>query len=1287
MQNITKLLLSFLERRYLYIVFFIVLLFGLSFIFEYFLVGSVEKNWETISKEKVENIILQTQNKFQQYQNSAASSVSGLAARTDILNAILDKNENVLFELLKTYREEGVSYEIFDKTENLLAWSNNFGSNVVLRKFTDNPDSYLNQGTIYSWLIISYPVVRDSSILGKVVLKKLFDVNYPLSNQFISSELFKGTFTKEIDYPISFELSKDGLSEFDSSRISIPLISINNAVLCYAYSDAPTVSVLTDEIKHYMSIVENFLVVFLTLLISIPLVNLIHGKLTGYSRVIFIVAVLWVVRYLWLAANFPFYLISAGIFSPAYFASQFGYGIASSIGEMLITSLFLIASSVVIGQELFKVFYKPIINSKILSVFKIFAVVFVPVIFFLFLRGYMALIISAINDSTLKYNEHAQIIPSFEFLMMLLSLVLISISFVLISVLLTGITYKLFGGFKNKYLQVGLVIVIYVLMSFLYAKLDINPLSDFPERLVIFLSIFGIALLINREVKKNVGKLFFIVIRFVVPVSILLLVMFLNMKTKEDALDKLETYALELSRPIDNWLTFIVDESLNQISTGNVAKSIHDKADIRQSGFTEWASSIVSREGFSSSVTIFDTTGRSLSSFQVGNLQVEKESSSVHQLLRKKSIYVKEGVGGMKHYSGYAPLFTEDSSFIGAVKIDVVASRGELFRNESPEILQASMRNDFKSYYKNVYYSEFENGNRIYSTNKLFSNNFLVPDSVTEYLNSNNHQSYTVTENLDGKEFKTIYVKLPDGPNRIIAINAESLEIQWDIFNILKLSLFLIAISLLLLLPIIMIVNRKKYFISYRAKILTAFLIVSIIPIGIAAYFNREFAVTRTQELIKISLEDETALISHYLSNYQKSKLSSLNYSLSDSLCRSIAAFTGVDFNYYIYSELGASSKPELFDAELIDRRLSPEAYRNIFLLGKTFDIENQTLGTLRYLIGYRVIYNEQHEVAGIIAVPTLFKQSAVDEELKERNAYFFGAYSIVVVLALVLGSVFANQISKPVRRLTEATRRVGEGELDYRITSGRTDEFGKLEDAFNEMTKEIQQKRVDLIRYEKELAWKEMAKQVAHEIKNPLTPIKLAIQHLWQAHKDGVSNFGDILKNSVEMVNEQIETLNRIASEFSNFARMPERRLVSCNVGNVLHDSVQLFTKYENVEIKLDAANIGLIINADQEELRRAFINILRNSIQAMNERGVLTVSAKVVDKNVTVEFSDDGSGIPEEIKDRIFEPNFSTKTDGMGLGLAIVKKTIDDLNGKITFSSEKGKGTIFIVQIPASE
>jgi two-component system nitrogen regulation sensor histidine kinase NtrY len=286
----------------------------------------------------------------------------------------------------------------------------------------------------------------------------------------------------------------------------------------------------------------------------------------------------------------------------------------------------------------------------------------------------------------------------------------------------------------------------------------------------------------------------------------------------------------------------------------------------------------------------------------------------------------------------------------------------------------------------------------------------------------------------------------------------------------------------------------------------------------------------------------------------------------------------------------------------------------------------------------------------------------------------------------LVLGSVFANQISKPVRRLTEATQRVGEGELDYRITSGRTDEFGKLEDAFNEMTKEIQQKREDLIKYEKELAWKEMAKQVAHEIKNPLTPIKLAIQHLWQAHKDGVNNFSDILKHSVEMVNEQIETLNRIASEFSIFARMPERKLAAYNVSDVLQESVQLFSKYENVEIKLDVADTGLIINADNEELRRAFINILRNSIQAMNERGVITISAKVVDKNVRVEISDDGPGIPEEIKDRIFEPNFSTKTDGMGLGLAIVKKTIDDLNGKIIFSSEKGKGTTFIVQIPTS-
>jgi nitrogen fixation/metabolism regulation signal transduction histidine kinase len=235
-------------------------------------------------------------------------------------------------------------------------------------------------------------------------------------------------------------------------------------------------------------------------------------------------------------------------------------------------------------------------------------------------------------------------------------------------------------------------------------------------------------------------------------------------------------------------------------------------------------------------------------------------------------------------------------------------------------------------------------------------------------------------------------------------------------------------------------------------------------------------------------------------------------------------------------------------------------------------------------------------------------------------------------------------------------------------------------------MAHELQQSREQLSKAERELAWKEMAKQVAHEIKNPLTPIKLSIQHLRQAYTDKVDNFGDILQRVTKTIIEQIEVLSRIASEFSHFARMPRRRLEECNINEMLDESVTLFQDEKRIAFIRKYADTMPLVITDREELRRAFVNILRNAVQAIPQKGTITVVTVVEKGNIVIDIHDTGVGIPDEIRDKLFEPSFSTKTDGMGLGLALVKKTIEDLQGTITVISQPGKGTQVTIAIPAA-
>jgi nitrogen fixation/metabolism regulation signal transduction histidine kinase len=323
--------------------------------------------------------------------------------------------------------------------------------------------------------------------------------------------------------------------------------------------------------------------------------------------------------------------------------------------------------------------------------------------------------------------------------------------------------------------------------------------------------------------------------------------------------------------------------------------------------------------------------------------------------------------------------------------------------------------------------------------------------------------------------------------------------------------------------------------------------------------------------------------------------------------------------------------------------------------------------------------------IAGIVSVPTLYRIEEVEEEISRQNALIFGVYAIVLLAIALIAATFANRIAAPIHELTLATKRVARGDVDVTVgVKGADGEIGELVRSFESMTRELARSRDELVRFERELAWKEMAKQVAHEIKNPLTPMKLSIQHLRQTYQDRVSNFGQVFDDVSKTIIEQIDALSRIAGEFARFARMPKPTPVSVEVNEVLREAVLLFDKDANIHFELKLGDNLPRVKSDREELRRAFINIIRNGVQAMNNSGLMRILSWSDHYNVLIAFEDEGVGMSEEVKKNLFQPNFSTKTDGMGLGLAITKKAIDDIGGSIVVESEEGRGTTMRIILP---
>lgn len=300
-----------------------------------------------------------------------------------------------------------------------------------------------------------------------------------------------------------------------------------------------------------------------------------------------------------------------------------------------------------------------------------------------------------------------------------------------------------------------------------------------------------------------------------------------------------------------------------------------------------------------------------------------------------------------------------------------------------------------------------------------------------------------------------------------------------------------------------------------------------------------------------------------------------------------------------------------------------------------------------------------------------------------------------VVVLLVVLGTaVVARRTTAPILRLQQATRRVAAGDLAARSGVGGDDELGDLGRAFDEMTKEIDESRKQLVKAEKDRAWREMARQVAHEIKNPLTPIQLSVALMKRARDEASPEFPSIFERTVELVLRQVDNMKKIASDFSAFAGARAARPEALDAAAMLAEVLDLnaaWAREAKVELRRELASAR--VRADANELRRVFINLVSNAIEAMPDGGTLVARTRIeagpAGPRVVVELEDTGIGLSDTVRQRLFEPYFTTRTHGTGLGLAIARRLVEEMNGTIELAprADSDRGTVARIRLPHLE
>jgi nitrogen fixation/metabolism regulation signal transduction histidine kinase len=288
-----------------------------------------------------------------------------------------------------------------------------------------------------------------------------------------------------------------------------------------------------------------------------------------------------------------------------------------------------------------------------------------------------------------------------------------------------------------------------------------------------------------------------------------------------------------------------------------------------------------------------------------------------------------------------------------------------------------------------------------------------------------------------------------------------------------------------------------------------------------------------------------------------------------------------------------------------------------------------------------------------------------------------------------VISYLASNGLTFPLRLITQKIRKTTLSGYNEPLSWNTDDEIGLMVSEYNKMLINLEESKKALAATEKESAWREMAQQVAHEIKNPLTPMKLNLQHIKRRIEAGEEGDQAQRERQINSLLEQVNTLSDIATSFSAFAKMPAPQSERFEMIKLLREVIALYNKQESGEIVADLEDREFIIDGDRQWISRAVSNIIINGFQAARQRDNPTVTIKCHGHGqnlLRLEIMDNGEGIPQNIRDKVFLPNFSTKFTGSGIGLAMAKRAIEHAGGKIWFETEEGAGTVFFIELHTS-
>lgn len=1146
-------------------------------------------------------------------------------------------------------QERGIALFVY-VDDNLVYWSNNtipvrdrYGMNQFGQHFV-----YIGNASY----VVKSKTIGRVKMVGLILIKK----DYPYENDFL-----KNGFQKDFHVPdkatISLSPKKEHYRVFNAENEYLFSINFHNAK---KYQELFTYS---PAILYFFGILGFFFIV----IILIGQVKVIR------KRNIFIILFLFFLAGAkWLMAEFqiPKAFYSLELFSPMHFAaSEF----LPTLGDLLLFSVFFLVITYTFYQH-FQI--NPKCNDKPLLK-KVFAGVYLfltIVIFVLFQQIFRDLIYhSSLTLETYKVLD----LNVFSFI----GLLIIGINY--LSLILLVIKY--FQIFKDisRYVQLITFLIITWLVIYLVGlsqEVIIHPIS------IVFFFVL-VLILSGIKTRKPVTPTYSQSVLIILITSVFT-VFLINYLTRDKEFRGKQVMAVSLATEHDPVAELLLEEIDQKLAEDSVMREYILDTNIDMDDIEDMFNYLKKNHfnGFWSKydmqITICSPTDSVFTDDWIPCYPFfENMIEETGEILNGTNFYFLDNLNGRISYLGTMTYFDSDSSrqmtlFIELDSRLLTAELGypELLLNEN-----ASSTNKLNEYS----YAKYNNG-------KLITQSGTFPYSL---------RSHTYGE--FGDEFTTVSFEGYD--HVFYAINDENLIVvstpSVTVFNLLVSLSYIFAFFYLLVSLILLFINlpffKRRFESNFKNKIqfsIISILLLSLVFIGGGTiFFSISQYKTKHYDILSEKIQSVYIELDHKL-RFEK-RLSPNWYSDQyDNLNQLLIKFSDVFFSdINLYNPNGyllATSRPEIYDKKLISDRMNMMAYKELAINMKAEFVHTERIGELSYLSAYVPFMNKDGDLLAYLNLPYFTKQNVIKAEISNLIVAVINIYVLLILLTIAVAVIISDQITKPLRMLQSKFGTIKLGQDPEHIKYTGKDEIGSLVRDYNRMIDELARSVELLAKSERESAWREMAKQIAHEIKNPLTPMKLSVQHLMRTYNDRKESMDEYLNHFSNTMITQIDNLSYIATAFSNFAKMPTGTFKNINVVDVLIESEKLFQNNEHIKFEIEHHGISeAYVYADKEQLSRAFLNIMKNAVQSVPEekKGIVKVDLTKLKGMVVIKISDNGTGIPEELREHLFRPNFTTKTSGMGLGLAITKNIIDSTGGSINYETEVGKGTTFIIELPS--